>query len=97
MGFMDKAKKLAEQAQQKLDEAQESFNQGASPQHTPDPGGVRYDEHGRPIQDETPAAATAARPAEPAPEAEASPESEAPATPAGDANPNPDPFKPLQQ
>ena len=37
MGFMDKAKKLAEQAQQKLDEAQESFNQSASPQHTPDP------------------------------------------------------------
>ena len=37
MGFMDKAKKLAEQAQQKLDEAQDSFNQGASPQHTPDP------------------------------------------------------------
>jgi DNA-binding protein YbaB len=28
MGFMDKAKKLAEQAQQKLDEAQEQFNQG---------------------------------------------------------------------
>ena len=27
MGFMDKAKKLAEQAQQKLDEAQKSFNQ----------------------------------------------------------------------
>ena len=30
MGFMDKAKKLAEQAQQKLDEAQTQFNQGAS-------------------------------------------------------------------
>ena len=29
MGFMDKAKKLAEQAQQKLDEAQTQFNQGA--------------------------------------------------------------------
>ena len=27
MGFMDKAKKLAEQAQQKLDEAQKQFNQ----------------------------------------------------------------------
>ena len=57
MGFMDKAKKLAEQAQQKLDEAQESLNQNASPQHTPDQGGVRYDEHGRPIQDEAPAPA----------------------------------------
>jgi hypothetical protein len=97
MGFMDKAKKLAEQAQQKLDEAQDSFNQSASPQHAPDPGGVRYDEHGRPIQDETPAAATAPPSAEPVPEQEASPEPESAATPAGDANPNPDPFKPLQQ
>jgi hypothetical protein len=96
MGFMDKAKKLAEQAQQKLDEAQDSFNQNASPQHTPDPGGVRYDEHGRPIQDETPAAATAPPSAEPVPEQEASPEPESGAPPSGDANPNPDPFKPLQ-
>ena len=32
MGFMDKAKKLAEQAQQKLDEAQESINQQTSQQ-----------------------------------------------------------------
>jgi hypothetical protein len=87
MGFMDKAKKLAEQAQQKLDEAQESFNQNASPQDAPESGGVRYDEHGRPIQDETPAAAT------PPPAAEPSP----PPTPTGDTNPNPDPFKPLQQ
>ena len=30
MGFMDKAKKLAEQAQEKLDEAQKNFNQGQS-------------------------------------------------------------------
>jgi hypothetical protein len=96
MGFMDKAKKLAEQAQQKLDEAQESFNQGASPQHTPDQGSVRYDEHGRPIQDESPAAAAAPPPpAEPA--TEESPEPPSPPTPTGDANANPDPFKPLQQ
>ena len=96
MGFMDKAKKLAEQAQQKLDEAQESFNQNASPQHTPDRGSVRYDEHGRPIQDETPTADTpTAAPAEPP--AETSPEPSAPPTPTGDANANPDPFKPLQQ
>jgi hypothetical protein len=93
MGFMDKAKKLAEQAQQKLDEAQDSFNQGASPQHTPDPGAVRYDEHGRPIRDETPAAATAPPAAEPAePEAAEPPRP----TPTGDTNQNPDPFKPLQ-
>ena len=96
MGFMDKAKKLAEQAQQKLDEAQESLNQNASPQHTPDQGGVRYDEHGRPIQDEAPAAAPAPpAPADPA--GEASPDPPAPPTPAGDANSNHDPFKPLQQ
>jgi hypothetical protein len=96
MGFMDKAKKLAEQAQQKLDEAQGSFNQSASPQHTPDSGAVRYDEHGRPIQEEGPPAAEAPPPAaEPA--TEASPEQPAASTPSGDANSNPDPFKPLQQ
>ncbi len=67
MGFMDKAKKLAEQAQEKLDEAQKNFNQSETPQSGQ---GVRYDEHGRPIQEETPAAAApppAAEPAEPPP------------------------------
>ncbi len=64
MGFMDKAKKLAEQAQEKLDEAQKNFNKPDSPQAPA--GGVRYDEHGRPIeQEETPAAATAPPAAEP--------------------------------
>ena len=56
MGFMDKAKQLAEQAQQKLDEAQKNFNQSGSPQAQPGEGGVKYDEHGRPIQDAPPAA-----------------------------------------
>jgi hypothetical protein len=37
MGFMDKAKKLAEQAQEKLDEAQQNFNKGGS---TPGQPGV---------------------------------------------------------
>jgi hypothetical protein len=44
MGFMDKAKKLAEQAQEKLDEVQGQFNQGQGqgseggmPNTTPDP------------------------------------------------------------
>jgi hypothetical protein len=92
MGFMDKAKKLAEQAQQKLDEAQESFNQSASPQHTPDAGSVRYDEHGRRIEEETPAAATPPPAAEPAADEPATP-----ATPTGDANRNPDPFKPIDR
>jgi hypothetical protein len=51
MGFMDKAKKMAEQAQAKLDEAQKQFNSGQ------DAGGgeggdaaVEYDKHGRPVQ-----------------------------------------------
>jgi hypothetical protein len=54
MGFMDKAKKLAEQAQTKLDEAQKQFNQpggaggtGSAPAGGPPP--VAYDNHGRPI------------------------------------------------
>jgi hypothetical protein len=64
MGFMDKAKQLAEQAQQKLDEAQKNFNQSASPQSEPSEGGVRYDEHGRPIQE---APAPPSDPASPAP------------------------------
>ena len=48
MGFMDKAKKLAEQAQQKLDEAQQNFNQGGSTAGQQGRRG-RYDEHGRPV------------------------------------------------
>jgi hypothetical protein len=49
MGFLDKAKKLAEQAQSKLDEVQKQVNTGGS--SAPGPGGpiVEYDKHGRPI------------------------------------------------
>ncbi|HET8820796.1 MAG TPA: hypothetical protein VFM57_04555 [Thermoleophilaceae bacterium] len=69
---MDKAKKLAEQAQEKLDEAQKNFNQGQGGSGSqPAQGSVQYDEHGRPIQQETPAAATpppSASPAPPAPD-----------------------------
>ena len=109
MGFMDKAKKLAEQAQEKLDEAQQNFNKGGA---TPgqQAGGTQYDAHGRPVQDAPPAG----DPAPPAPEAEppaADPAAateptppEPPAAPApppapseGSANSTPDPFKPLQQ
>jgi hypothetical protein len=111
MGFMDKAKKLAEQAQEKLDEAQKSFNKSQDPQ-APAGGGVRYDEHGRPIAEETPAAATQPPSATPAPDptppisdgppAEGSPAEEAAAPPPppkpseGDANATPDPFKPIE-
>ncbi len=67
MGFMDKAKKLAEQAQEKLDEAQKNFNQSDSPQADQAAQSVRYDDHGRPIQEEeTPAAAAPPPAAEPA-------------------------------
>jgi hypothetical protein len=110
MGFMDKAKKLAEQAQEKLDEAQKNFNKSESPQAQPGES-VQYDDHGRPIQQETPAAATAppaatpapdptapigGTPAEDAPAEEAPPPAPAPDPPAGDANASPDPFKPIQ-
>jgi hypothetical protein len=100
MGFMDKAKKLAEQAQQKLDEAQQNFNQSASPQADAPEGAVRYDEHGRPIPEAPPAGEAPPTSAEPAAPAE-EPAASEPPPPAegggGQANASPDPFKPLQQ
>jgi len=96
MGFMDKAKQLAAQAQQKLDETQQNFNKSSSPDAQPQGETVSYDEHGRPIQEAPPAGATAppaaasatpTRPDAPTPPA-------APAT--GDSNATPDPFKPIQ-
>ena len=87
MGFMDKAKKLAEQAQEKLDETQKNFNKGqGSSGSQPAEGGVKYDEHGRPITEETPAAAT--------PPPSATPPS---AKPPADTPPPADPFKPLDK
>ena len=108
MGFMGKAKKLAEQAQQKLDEAQTQFNQNAAPQAPSQEDAAQYDEHGRPIQQAPPAGATPPPPAQPAapapdPAAPAPPAGEEhadepppPPAPAGGANTSPDPFKPLQ-
>jgi hypothetical protein len=52
MGFMDKAKKLAEQAQTKIDEVQSQFNerQGAGAASSdPTRPHLEYDEHGRPV------------------------------------------------
>ena len=92
MGFMDKAKKLAEQAQEKLDEAQKNFNKSDGPQ-APAGEDVRYDDHGRPIQDETPAAATEPPSAAPTEEAAAPPP---PKPSEGGANTSPDPFKPIE-
>src|SRR5256886_9805815 len=80
MGFMDKAKQMAEQAQQKIDEAQKKFNesqQQRSDQPAEGPA-VEYDKHGRPIQQEAPAAPP------PAPTAPAAGEPAAPAPPAAE-------------
>ena len=54
MGFMDKAKKMAEQAQTKLDEAQKQFNAGQGAQQPSGPV-TEYDKHGRPIPPSEPA------------------------------------------
>jgi hypothetical protein len=49
MGFLDKAKKMAEQAQAKLDEAQTKFNENQGHGSAPSGPTVEYDAHGRPI------------------------------------------------
>src|SRR5207244_12948337 len=51
MGFLDKAKQLAGQAQEKLDEAQKRFNESQREGGADQPGGpaVEYDKHGRPL------------------------------------------------
>src|SRR5690349_22431139 len=64
MGLMDKAKKMAEQAQAKLDEVQNEFNSSQSGRPAPSGPVVEYDKHGRPL---TPA------PSEPAPAASMAP------------------------
>jgi len=80
MGFMDKAKKLAEQAQEKLDEVQKQFNEGQQGQdssHPPPP--VEYDQHGRPVRAEpAPPPAEAATPPHGDPVAPAPPPAEEP-------------------
>ena len=90
MGFLDKAKKLADQAQAKVDEVQKDFNAkqggaGGAPASGPV---VEYDQHGRPVSPpagERPA--TAAAPGAPDAPADASPRLD-PATPASpDAEP----------
>jgi hypothetical protein len=92
VGFMDKAKKLAEQAQEKLDEAQKQFNSGGQTSGQQADAGVRYDEHGRP---EAPPAGQAAPPSGQPPADAPAKEAEKPA-PQGGADANPDPFKPIQ-
>ena len=106
MGFMDKAKKMAEQAQQKLDEVQKNFNEGQGSGGAQQQGGpaVEYDKHGRPVNApasaEAPPAPQPAAPAagdplsDPTP-APGTPEAPAPAAaPAPSAPPTPDPSAP---
>jgi hypothetical protein len=90
MGFMDKAKKLAEQAQSKLDEVQKEFNERQSSSSSTGGSGVDYDKHGRPTpatpeQAPTPPhgdpVAGAAPPAPPAAPAAPTPDASAPAAP----------------
>jgi hypothetical protein len=55
MGFMDKAKQLAEQAQQKVDEVQKQFNEGQQAKAGQAAGPVvEYDKNGRPIGESAP-------------------------------------------
>jgi hypothetical protein len=53
MGFLDKAKKLAEQAQTKIDEVQKDFNAKQSGGEQDAGPGAQYDEHGRQITPDT--------------------------------------------
>jgi hypothetical protein len=88
MGFLDKAKKMAEQAQAKLDEVQSQFNQGQDAQQQSGAPPVEYDKHGRPVQP-APVAPDAAAPG--APPAAAP---EPPAAPAPPQGAQPDPAEP---
>jgi hypothetical protein len=95
MGFMDKAKKLAEQgkvladqAQVKLDEAQKQFNdrQGSGSTSTSSAGGVgAADLHGRPVAEPADAAHPAATPQQ------GDPLSEVPPAPPADQSSRPQP------
>ncbi|HWT91856.1 MAG TPA: hypothetical protein VN238_02585, partial [Solirubrobacteraceae bacterium] len=53
MGFMDKAKKFADQAQSKLDDVQKQFNEQQGSQGGSNQPVVEYDQHGRAIRQDT--------------------------------------------
>jgi len=105
MGFMDKAKKMAEQAQTKLDEAQKQFNDKQGGSQPPAQGApvTQYDVQGRPVPPATQPppgpSAPAAPPTQPhgdplaasAPEAAApeAPQAAAPSTPPAPPAPEP--------
>jgi hypothetical protein len=101
MGFLDKAKKMAEQAQTKLDEVQKQFNESQGGSQGASAGGaggdpIEYDQHGRPVSTGEPAAPPPPPPAPPAPPA--APEAAtAPPPPAPTAPPAPPAPEPQQQ
>jgi hypothetical protein len=98
MGFLDKAKKLADQAQSKIDEVQKDFNsnQSSSGAGASGPAPVEYDQHGRPIRSDAPSApVTAAAPGVPDAPADKSPrlDPNEPTSPSGEPNrPHGDPL-----
>ena len=94
MGFLDKAKQLAGQAQQKLDEVQKDFNKSQTADDLKTAGPApQYDKHGRPVtpsEPEAPAAPPAQPAAPPAADAASEPTPAAPpeaAAPSGAAPP----------
>jgi hypothetical protein len=52
MGFMDKANKLAGQAQAKIDEKLQQVNERLAPDPADQGPPVEYDQHGRPVRAE---------------------------------------------
>lgn len=88
MGFLDKAKKMAEQAQSKLDDVQQQFSEKSGAGEQQAGPAVEYDQHGRPIQAEPQQA--------PPPEPHGDPLAGAPEQPAEAAPqaPEPDPAAP---
>jgi hypothetical protein len=95
MGFFDKAKKLAEQAQTKLDEVQGQFNQQQA--GTSSGPITEYDKHGRPAGSTPPPAppeaAAPTAPPEP-PVTPGVPPTGSPATPPVEAAPSAPPAPP---
>ena len=90
MGFMDKAKKMAEQAQQKIDEVQKGFNEGQGSSSGAQQGPVtQYDAHGRPVP--------AADQAPPAPSAPPAPPTQPHGDPVGTSAPPAPPAPPAPE
>ena len=97
MGFMDKAKKFADQAQAKIDEVQKQFNEGQSSGSSTSPAGpaVEYDKHGRavPKDEEKPQGDPLRQEAAPVPPAPADKGPRLPEEPGDQEKPQGDPLR----